>query len=289
MKLRITYRIFCFIEVLFACYGAAAQTLRDTGARADSLVQARAIDQAYALYTRLLYFSDSANVSSLTQKLAETASLSGDFEVAADCYGYLGRRAETAQQETEMAFMQIAAWLNADATDQALRVLRDMDSSSMDEQQILRYYFYRGMVYEKAHAMDAAQQSFAVLCDHMPEADAAQLRKIMWAQRRDCNIDPDRIARRSLLFPGLGQFSLGDYKNAVNSILLQAGIIAAGVGIGFYYSAADAIIFTTPFLAHYYLGGARAARELAERKLDRELRRYYEIYRDFFARANLKY
>lgn len=78
-------------------------------------------------------------------------------------------------------------------------------------------------------------------------------------------------SNRSLIFPGLGQLYVKQKGQALNSFILVGALTGAMVATGFYVGFIESVFFWGPYWGHYYLGGARAAGELAieKRKLER--------------------
>jgi hypothetical protein len=82
-------------------------------------------------------------------------------------------------------------------------------------------------------------------------------------------IEPEKIANKSLLIPGLGQVYLGDYKNGTHAFLLNSGLIGGLICTAIIHAPVDALLFWFTPLSHYYLGNANAALELSNKKIER--------------------
>jgi hypothetical protein len=82
-------------------------------------------------------------------------------------------------------------------------------------------------------------------------------------------IEPEKIANKSLILPGLGQLYLHDYKNATHAFLLNAGLIGGLISTAIIHAPVDAVLFWFTPLSHYYLGNANAALELSNKKIEK--------------------
>ena len=78
-----------------------------------------------------------------------------------------------------------------------------------------------------------------------------------------------------MVLPGAGQFYAGDYKNGINSLLINAllgyWLISAGISFTFL----DAAATVSPWLFRYYAGGMRRAGEILEKKKEEGLRKVF--------------
>ncbi len=82
-------------------------------------------------------------------------------------------------------------------------------------------------------------------------------------------LNPDKIATKSLILPGLGQLYLKDYKNASHAFLLNAGLVAGLFTTAILHAPIDGVLFWLTPISHYYLGNANAASELTKAKIDK--------------------
>ena len=82
-------------------------------------------------------------------------------------------------------------------------------------------------------------------------------------------LNPDKIATKSLLLPGLGQLYLKDYKNASHAFLLNAGLFGGLMTTSILHAPIDGVLFWFTPISHYYLGNANAASELTKAKIER--------------------
>ncbi|NPA45132.1 MAG: hypothetical protein GXO49_06350 [Chlorobi bacterium] len=83
--------------------------------------------------------------------------------------------------------------------------------------------------------------------------------------------NPKVAGALSIILPGSGQLYAGDYKNAINSLLLVSIFTAIGTDMYFRYAWYDSAISIFPWFYRYYRGGYKNAIRIAKEK--RELKR----------------
>ena len=70
----------------------------------------------------------------------------------------------------------------------------------------------------------------------------------------------------SIILPGLGQLSMGDVSEGLNSFILTESLFLLGAVVTFEYSFLDAIFSVLPWYQRYYFGGLNNTWELAEKQ-----------------------
>ena len=113
--------------------------------------------------------------------------------------------------------------------------------------------FYKAVIFFKINKFSSSERGFIELLNN---ADTVEVKKIFTDLNETLRkVKPRKARILSMIVPGAGQLYLGDYKNAVNSFLLNAAIITAGVHFATVYTVADAYLFTANWFWRYYKGG----------------------------------
>jgi len=102
------------------------------------------------------------------------------------------------------------------------------------------------------------------------------LKKIFTEAEKKCDIKIKRARLLSTFIPGLGQWYVGDKRNALNSFLLVSGLTGIAVLVGFNYGLLDAAVALAPWAFRYYAGGLKKVELIAIQKIDQNKQIYYE-------------
>ncbi len=90
--------------------------------------------------------------------------------------------------------------------------------------------------------------------------------------------NPDKIEIMSLLFPGLGQFYIGEIGMGINSVALLSAVTYYAYITTVNYAFLDGLIILSSWFYRYYKGGSLKAKNAAIEKLaDRKLSVYSTI------------
>lgn len=105
--------------------------------------------------------------------------------------------------------------------------------------------------------------------DSISKALRSEFDKIFRYNKR---FNPQRAYIMSALLPGSGQFSVGAFKEGLNSIVLITGLYLIAAQLTGLYSFWDAAIAIFPWIQRYYTGGMDKSKALAFSKI--EAKRY---------------
>ena len=179
-----------------------------------------------------------------------------------------------AERRTELAVTLIAGG----AYDLALVELIKVDMYSQSARLRQRARFLRGVSYLYQFKWEQARSVFEVYFDEIPSAarTAAEI-DALFSEAINLPQKSERVARLlSTFLPGLGQTYVGDWKNGLNALLLNAvlGYITLNAAIERDYDDAFLSFF---FLSYrYYAGNRYRAAEAAQTFNDRENRQHVD-------------
>ncbi|MYE88469.1 hypothetical protein F4X33_05690 [Candidatus Poribacteria bacterium] len=179
-----------------------------------------------------------------------------------------------AERRTELAVTLIASG----AYDLALVELIKVDMYSQSARLRQRARFLRGVSYLYQFKWEQARSVFEVYFDEIPSAarTAAEI-DALFSEAINLPQKSERVARLlSTFLPGLGQTYVGDWKNGLNALLLNAvlGYITLNAAIERDYDDAFLSFF---FLSYrYYAGNRYRAAEAAQTFNDRENRQHVD-------------
>ena len=132
---------------------------------------------------------------------------------------------------------------------------------SLSEEGEKRRALYIGAAYFLDNQFERAQEYFQK-CTH----DTAGLNEIFSDRKLLYFPNPTLAVLLSAVLPGLGQTYSGDWKNGVNSLLINAAFTAMAVNISQTIGPLDALISIIPWFQRYYMGGVNKAGDMAFEK-----------------------
>ncbi len=116
-----------------------------------------------------------------------------------------------------------------------------------------------------SYKWDAAQSSFDAYFQEQPEpVIQADIDTLLQEARNFFYKSPDDARGLSTLIPGLGQFYIGDYPNALNAFVLNGGLIAWMVYKLWHGNLGDAYVIYYFLFRRYYYGNRYHAQRLAQ-------------------------
>lgn len=257
-----------------------SQDLATVRTLADQAYQRQDYDQALAYLKRLSFFGEQAEAivyfrqgeCYLARKQFARASLAFDrsFFLADDTL------------RNAAQFGKIRSLLKSGQFRPAL--IEIYAFSSPADSLVRRLAFYEGLCHYALADFGRAEAAFLRAA---PPNDTTLKNKIKALLRNEDRLYQPREKTAKIFsyaLPGAGQFYAGDWKNGLNSLLLNAGLLAAGIYIGQTYSYLDALIAVGPWLQRYWLGGATAAGNIALKEREERRRKVYselmEAYRE---------
>ncbi|GAB4404455.1 MAG: hypothetical protein OHK0039_04620 [Bacteroidia bacterium] len=220
-------------------------------------------------------------------------SLEGaDLRALADCYVQLGepgaaqRYLDLAYARTrddslrqELLFQKALAYILAGQYDFALIELYTADAATPYFAR--KQAFFEGVVRFQKGAFAEAEQLFLRAIDSTAyPQQAAAIHALFRENERLQRFKPSKVRWMSIIFPGLGQLYLGEYRHAVNSLVLTGGLIVLFGYASVTLTFVDAMISVMPWFQRYYAGGYQLAYTLAGQKIQRERSRIYQALLD---------
>ncbi len=136
-----------------------------------------------------------------------------------------------------------------------------------------RYQYYLAMVYYASNEVELAFSELESLSyiDGLSKVDIKELE-----QKVQANADKKHFGARalSMILPGLGQTVSGDYKDGLNSAIINGSMIALFFYVSTNLSFADALLSIVPWFGRFYIGGMQNAKTASKRKQERKKQEY---------------
>jgi len=235
----------------------------------DRLAQEGALDQAVTEYKRVLYFNQDEQIAGSVH--ARIAACYRAQQLWPEAIFHLRRSIQNASSLREIEdreFDLVTALLASGRDNEAeLHLLRLREFSVLDERRLSLYltvtYTYRGQWQKAATELRTAFPAGEITDIRMREK-IEQLERLYTEAREEPRKSPEGAVWLSTALPGAGQLYAGDPWDALNALVVNAGLITlicAAVKQEWYLEGA--LLFLYP-LRRYYLGNRNNARIAAE-------------------------
>lgn len=245
----------------FLSAALTAQTLEETFALANQLHAASRFQEARKMYQRIVFFDADSEYPEAIQSLGDLHMMDGNPDEALIAY----KKAVLLSRDNLQAIQgKCRALISLGRSQEALLEIYQIDTlANASAPQV--YHFLLGTAQFSLQNMDEAQKHFRHLLKGQPE----QLEKLdalatEWHKIDDLN--PKGRKLLSYLLPGLGQASIGEFGEAANSILVNAGFYYLFISMIRATAWLDAVLLAYPWFSRYYHGGAARAYRLTKAK-----------------------
>ncbi len=256
----VSRRFISTISLFFLVMLAHSQTVDQTFMLAQEQLRLHNYEEALSAYHRVVYFDEgnykfecALGIATCYTSLGENAKALNYFDVAASL-------APSDSAKFEILFDKIESFLLDGKVKYARMELYGI-SNCTSKYFRDKYTFYDAVISFRLEEYDAAWNGFAKL---VPKDEATRnvLDNLYQKNKRAERINPN-TARWLSLFPGLGQFYAGNYKDATNSLLLNAVFLTLYIHVSTTYSFVDGLLSVYPWFQRYYIGGFQNAKRIA--------------------------
>lgn len=272
--------LFLIISKCVFCAFLHAQTVEQTYSDGYVALQKNDITTATKLLQRAAFFAGDSLKICAQIALADCFVIRGEYTKAQSFYDMAFLQTPTDSQQHEIIFRKASCYILASNPAQALEVLDRLPFEMYTQ----RLSFYKGIAWYKMAQFDSSKYYFARSA--LPQARDS-LEKIFQQLSKINRLSPKKAKTLSILLPGLGQLYTKDYKNAINSFLLNGTLVSLGVVSYIHYSLFDALLFAGPWWWRYYAGGFKKAEIIAANKLQKDRNQVLDRIVDTIANNNL--
>ena len=254
MRLNIRLKIRLFVSVCLIQLTVGAQDIQQTLNKAAAWSAAQP-EEAAKLYLRILFFSeqDSIDLVAHTQ-LAQLYKSIKQFDQAAWHYHQAAWLGKSDSLDLEAAW----CYLYQKQAKEGLKILEKVDSSNVNSNE---YTLLNGLCYEWLNQDSAALYWYEQYYSHLPSNKIHSLRELDKKLRHFSYRNAASAAILSAIVPGLGQTYTGNFKDGVNSFLLNGTLVAGMIYTSVNYTWIDGVMAFSPWLFRYYLGGITNAKQ----------------------------
>jgi tetratricopeptide (TPR) repeat protein len=275
MKLKNTLLLWSFSFLGTFCF---AQTVKQTLGKADSLCHFKDYINAEVLYERVLFFTDSTFIMETYIKTALCKVALNKYNEAADLYKLASNTTTSDTLYYSFLLKQSLCLIMDKQYEEAQKTLEEINTEETPKYYLQKALFQNAMVEANNLNFEKAKIDFSKCSQLLTESDQELIQNLIKQNIKSTNIHSTRAGFYSAVIPGLGQTFSGDYKNGINSFVLNAGFLTAFIYTGNQYNYLSSLLFYSFFFPRFYLGGISSAKSIATQKLATEKRNYFNNY-----------
>jgi tetratricopeptide (TPR) repeat protein len=268
-------RFFLIINLLCVCL-AQAQTSEEVVAFANDQFGQGHYEIAAKEYNPALFFG-SPEQDFLALRIAQCYFETGNLELSAEFFdkAYSYTRSDSLQNEAILG-KSFCLILQAQHMLALAELINFNETTS--QLQNSEYHFLNGIALFSLERDTLAYEKFVRAMAFLPDEgpNLEQLDQVfarVYKLRK--RFSPNRAYIMSVFLPGLGQMSVGEWKEGLNSMVLIGILFVITQRIAIAFSFGDALITIMPWLQRYYMGGMDKSKELAVARIERERYRAY--------------
>ncbi len=248
---------------------AIGQDLHQTFAFANELIETEQYERALLTFHRVLFFGEGSYQEEIFHHMGTCYYELKEYENAARYYDLAYFAEENDSIKIELTFKKTSSLLmNKDYAYAQIELFNLPDNLSPYFEQ--KRNFYEGITYFGLGDYLESENKFL---QALPVGYAEEKKKIMEIFKnleKVEKISPKKARILSMFIPGLGQVYAGDWRNGLNSFLLNAGFAVLAVQTAFQYSIWDVALSILPWYQRYHMGGYMGAERIAYEKIERE-------------------
>jgi len=242
----------------------SAQTLEQTVDLANTEFNNHDYVSAISNYQRVFFFDESQKYPYIHEKLATCYLYEKDINKALFEYEIAYNLETSDSLKNELAFKKVLLLIIQNNYLEANFELLSLPDS-LTASFLPRRLFYQGVISLQTDSVTNAKNQFLSALE--PTDSLGKLKiEALFAKYKPNKPNPKTAKWLSTFVPGLGQFYIGDYKNAVNSFVLSGALITLLFAVAVNYTFVDAMASVVPYFQRYYFGGLNRAKKGAYEK-----------------------
>jgi len=235
------------------------------------------VDKAIPAFRRVLFFDTSHTLSYETCKnLASCYILKMNYQKARKFSRLAYNFTTDDSVKNEIKFQLAYLYLFEKDYNYALIELLGLKNFK-DEYFKKKKAFYLGITYFEKADYDKSLNKFVECLDSSDIEKKAELMAVFAKIKRfEKRYNPKITRTLSMIIPGSGQLYCGDYKEAINSVVLTTILGYLFINTAANYSFIDAFISVSPWFQRYYQGGFDNAKDAALLKKHKKIDEQYQ-------------
>lgn len=248
----------------FSFYISFGQSVRQSVQQAEEYIHQSNWKLAVEILERCSFF-DKKNTSILI-KLGDVYFMADSVDAAINCYQKAIATTENDSIYNEILFRAALVHIKQKDFYRAQDILTNKLIDSVSDVHTNQRHLYLGI-------LALHEQKWGVM---RGELAASKMVSKVEVEAIDTTHfkNPHKAKHLSMFLPGLGQLYAKDYKNAVNSFFLNTALLGLGLWAAVVYTPFDGIVWVSPWLRRYYVGGYKKAYMIVE-STNRQKKEHY--------------
>ena len=237
------------------------QSAEQTFLLAENFFGEKKYEEAIPLYNRVVFFDDSLRAECF-YKLGMSYLYLADFPEAEQ---YLEFASQSEENDSIRSFILMdKAFLYILSERYGLAQLELTGITDSCVQLFFNpYHALMGLCLMGQHRYDECKSYLKLI---LPETQHQKLDSLIRIAKKWDRKKTGIAFISSIILPGSGQFLYGNFKESINSLMLDSGLITLMYLVYIEYGFLDATLSVLPWLGRYYLGGAIKAESIAIQK-----------------------
>lgn len=276
LKLLKRIKPFLILLIFSSLFCLNAQTVEEVQQIAEQEFKMGHLNKARALYLRVLYFTPNENTQTrlnCINKIAICYEQKGQYEEALKYYSIAEKSTFNRIEEDKLRFKQVELFILMNNFSEAAITLMSIQTKMLSAENKQLHAFYSGIIFYGLNNYESSIKYFSALIDSNQYAALHQLKLKALKNGKTPSIIP-RLS--SVIIPGSGQLMLGEFKQGINSLLLNAGFVYLFGRTSLVYTTQEALLTVFPWFFRYYSGGIKNVKTL---QIERKRRKKDEIYK----------
>lgn len=271
---RIYILVILALTALSKSWSVRAQSMEQCLVSADSLYKLEAWHEAFLLYDRIWFYSDTNIQKTIYPSYTLSAFNSNYYET---CLSILTTAKNWSEPTlgSDQKLLEVAALFNIENWSECAEIC-DTYMEEASEELTLNLYYFKCLCYAKLNQKDSVETCIKNLKSFANKQKQFELDSIYNLYQTTETISIKKVQLLSLLIPGLGQLYQKEYKQSLNAFTLNTLLIGAFGLTAQIYNWPQAILFWVYYVPHYYLGNAKSAKELALKNNERTNQLFFE-------------
>lgn len=245
----------CLIYYSLFVWSAGAQTAEETYQKGWELVLVNQIDSGLSLMNRAGFFKPELWTPEQCQTLGDTLFYAQRFKQASFYYQKVYDQTLRSKVTDPLLYKISASLYFSGKYEESLEYMSRVKDIQQND---YRYYMFLNL-----YSLTQYDSSLTYLKPLLN--DSIYFKKIAHRLHKTQNISPHKAMVMSLFLPGLGQAYAHDYKNAINSLLLNSVLVYSLIRTYKNYSWIEVLLGPLSWWERYYRGGAIHAKDIAEK------------------------
>jgi len=264
---------FFFASLCLTALSLPAQEAKSDAQLADDAYASGNYDLALYAYNRLAFEIYPEIAPRIEMQIGHCYLGKGDFENASRFFDRAFFSSTETALKNSAVLNKTRALIGQMNYPLALNELYSLQFQTMDSLQASSYYLFKAVCLYEMGQFEAAEQDFLALV-----TDSSTIEQLFSRPKEFYRPNSTLALVMSAIVPGTGQFYANEYREGVNSVIINSIFVYSWIRTINLYGAIDAFIAVLPWFQRYYVGGFNKASLLAyERMLTNRKAKLAEI------------